>query len=182
MHFAKKRVSAFPAVFFKPVIIRKAVIEDLEALLYIYNYEVLNGTATLDITPQTIDKRKRWFDAHTTSSHPLICAVDDDGRVVGYASLSTYREKEAYCSTVELSVYIHPEHRRKGIAKCLMEHIIGLAKAEKSIHTIVSVITSGNTASTHLHEAFGFTFCGRIKHVAEKFGRSIDIDNYELFV
>jgi len=161
--------------------IRKAVLEDLPALLDIYNHEVLNGTATFDLTPQTLPQRKIWFDAHNTENHPLF-VYDADGVVAGYVSLSAYREKEAYRSTVELSVYVHPAHRGKGLATELMGFILDEARRDDSIHTVVSVITSGNTASVRLHEKFGFTFGGTIKEVGKKFGKYLDIDNYYLSV
>ncbi|MBO5254092.1 MAG: N-acetyltransferase [Clostridia bacterium] len=161
--------------------IRKAVLEDLPALLDIYNHEVLNGTATFDLTPQTLPQRRMWFDAHNTENHPLF-VYDADGVVAGYVSLSDYREKEAYRSTVELSVYVHPAHRGKGLATELMGFILDEARRDDSIHTVVSVITSGNTASVRLHEKFGFTFGGTIKEVGKKFGEYLDIDNYYLSV
>ncbi len=161
--------------------IRKALLTDLPALLDIYNYEVLNGTATFDLTAQTLEQRKVWFDAHNIGNHPLYVA-DINGIAAGYVSLSAYREKEAYRSTVELSVYIHPEYRGKGLATKLMEFIIDEARRDESIHTVVSVITSGNEASVKLHEKFGFTFGGTLKEVGMKFGRYLDIDNYYLSV
>ncbi len=161
--------------------IRIAKQEDLSNLLDIYNYEVVNGTATLDLHPRTIDEWQAWFDEHNKDNHPLIVA-DVDGIAVGYASLSAYRAKEAYKSTVELSIYVSPEHRHCGVASQLMEAILDIAKKDERTHTVVSVITSGNEASAHLHNKFGFTFCGRIPEVGEKFGRYLDIDNYSLGV
>ena len=163
------------------MVIRKAVQADLPALLDIYNYEVLNGTATFDLTAQTIDQRQVWFDAHNIENHPLYVAIEN-GVAVGYVSLSAYREKEAYRSTVELSVYVHHAHRGKGIASRLMAFILEEARRDTSIHTVVSVITSGNAASVKLHEKFGFTFGGTLKEVGMKFGRYLDIDNYFLTV
>ncbi len=163
------------------MIIRNAVINDLEELLYIYNYEVKNGTATLDITEQTYEQRKEWFNAHGTNRNPLIVA-EEDGKVIGYATLSPYRNKEAYSTTVELSVYVHPDHRHKGVANALVEKIITLAKEEPTIKLIISVITTGNTASINLHKKFGFTFCSGIPRVAYKNGIAVGIDNYILDV
>lgn len=161
--------------------IRIAKQEDLSNLLDIYNYEVVNGTATLDLHPRTIDEWQVWFDEHNKDNHPLIVA-DVDGIAVGYASLSAYRAKEAYKSTVELSIYVSPEHRHRGVASQLMKAILDIAKKDERTHTVVSVITAGNEASAHLHNKFGFTFCGRIPEVGEKFGRYLDIDNYSLGV
>jgi phosphinothricin acetyltransferase len=161
--------------------IRKAQQKDLQELLAIYNYEIEYGVATLDLTPQTLEERQAWFDAHTTTRHPLYVA-EVDGAVAGYVSLSSYREKEAYCSTVELSIYIGKAYRRRGIATRLMEFILEKARENPDIHTVVSVITSGNEASSRLHDRFGFTFCGTIPEVGSKFGRYLDIDNYSLCV
>ena len=163
------------------MIIRKAEKSDLQAILEIYNYEVLNGTATLDIAPRTIEQHTAWFNAHNTDNHPLYVAVDGE-KVVGYVSLSMYREKEAYNSTCELSVYVHHERQGEGVATRLMEHILSVAKADETIHTVVSVITSGNEASARLHKKFGFEYCGTIRNAAVKFGKFIDIENYRVSV
>ena len=72
---------------------------DLPRLLEIYNYEVTHGVATLDVHPQTMEQRQAWFDAHNVENHPLYVA-EQNGVVAGYASLSAYREKEAFASTV----------------------------------------------------------------------------------
>ena len=188
--------------------IRKAETKDIQELLDIYNYEVENGVATLDLESKTYPEWERWYAVHNIKNHPLYVAemessdvADEDkavikkdsnapagvdlpgaGEVAGYASLSSYREKQAYCSTVELSIYVSPKYRGRGVASALMEFILEKARQDESIHMVVSVITSGNVASSHLHEKFGFTFCGRIPEVGMKFGKYLDIDNYSLSV
>lgn len=159
--------------------IRKAEKRDLARLLEIYNYEVENGVATLDLRPKEMPEWEAWFSAHNVDNHPLYVA-EVDNRVAGYASLSSYREKEAYLTTVELSVYIAPECRGCGIATALMEALLSYAGERDDIHTVVSVITAGNEASRRLHERFGFTFCGIIREVGKKHGAYRDIENYQL--
>lgn len=163
------------------MIIRRAEESDLQELLDIYNYEVKNGVATLDLQPKDLAQWREWFDGHKSAHHPLLVA-EREGRVAGYASLSSYREKEAYRSTAELSVYVAPDARGCGVATALMEAILKEARRDESLHTVVSVITSGNEASCRLHEKFGFEFCGTIREVGMKFGRYLDIDNYRLSV
>lgn len=163
------------------MIIRTAEHRDIEALLDIYNYEVENTTATFDLNKKTIEQWTQWFECHNVGNHPLIVA-EVDSVVAGYASLSTYREKEAYKSTVELSVYVRADFRRRGIATALMEEILRLAKEDAVTHTVVSVITSENEESQKLHEKFGFTHCGTIHEVGVKFGRYLSITNFELQV
>ena len=158
--------------------IRKAQRKDLPQLLDIYNDAVLNSTATFDIHEKTIEERETWFAEHNIGNHPLIVAELPDGTVAGYASLSPYRRLEAYHTTVELSVYVHPAHRRKGIASALMQAILEEAENDPRTHTVVSVITSGNAPSIRLHEKFGFTFSGTIREVGIKHGEFLSIDQY----
>ena len=161
--------------------IRIARREDLQQLLDIYNYEVVHGVATLDLQPKSLEEWGQWFDAHNIKNHPLLVA-EQAGRVAGYASLSPYRSKEAYRSTVELSIYIGPDFRRQGVATALMEAILREARQDPETHTVVSVITDGNEASRKLHEKFGFTYCGAIREVGMKFGAYLDILNFSLIV
>lgn len=163
------------------MIIRTARQSDLPSLMDIYNYEVLHGDATFDLHPRTLLDRQAWLDAHNRDNHPLIVA-EMDGRAVGYASLSPYRDKEAYGATVELSVYVDPAYRRRGVARSLMAEILEDAKRREDIHTVISVITDGNDASVTLHEEFGFLFCGAMREVGEKFGKKLGIVNYQLIV
>ena len=105
--------------------IRRARIDDISSCLAIYNYEVVNGVATLDLEPRTLTEWQEWYKAHQTSEHCIFVGFMDDV-VVGYASLSPYRTKDAFKSTVELSIYIHQEYRGKGVASKLMAHILSL--------------------------------------------------------
>lgn len=161
--------------------IRTAVRADVPALRDIYNEEVACGVATLDLHPRTLEDRIAWFEVHNVDNHPLIVA-EEAGEVMGYASLSPYREKEAYRTTVELSIYVGSRFRRRGVAARLMQEILALARADENTHLVISVITAGNEASVRLHARFGFAFCGTIHEVGEKFGRLLDIENYELKV
>lgn len=161
--------------------IRKAQEADLPALLDIYNYEVEHGTATFDLHPKTLEERREWFGQHPGGRHILLSAIED-GRAIGYASLSPYREKEAYAATVELSIYVDVAYRGRGTANQLMQEVLSYAKARGDVHTIVSVITEGNEASVKLHEKYGFLHCGCIREVGVKFGKSLGIVNMELVV
>lgn len=163
------------------MIIRTAQEKDMPALLDIYNYEVEHGLATFDLNPKTMEERLLWFRAHNVGNHPLIVA-EEDGKAVGYASLSSYRDKEAYEATVELSIYIDPAYRRRGIAGELAPTILKTAREREDIHTVISVITGGNEASIRLHERLGFVHCGTIREVGVKFGKLLDIENYQLMV
>ncbi len=161
--------------------IRKAEREDIQPMLDIYNYEVEFGTATMDVKPKTFEEWELWFGAHNIENHPLIVA-EVDGKTVGYASLSRYREKEAYNTTVELSVYVNRAYRRKSVGSELMKEIIRMAREDSDTHAIVSVIMCCNEASINLHTKFGFESCGLIREAAKKFGKYLDVCHYILYV
>ena len=161
--------------------IRRARINDIAACLDIYNYEVVNGVATLDLEPRTLPEWQEWYEAHQTSEHCIFVGLIDDV-VVGYASLSPYRTKDAFKSTVELSIYIHQDYRGQGVATQLMERIIAMAKSDDTLHNVVSVITAGNEGSTKLHNRFGFTYCGLTPEVGFKHGKYQDTETYALLV
>ena len=163
------------------ITIRFTIQDDLPALLDIYNYEVENGLSTFDLNPKTMDEWKKWYDNHKTSRHFALTALSG-GIPVGYASLSGYREKEAYAGTAELSVYVRRDLRRRGIAEALVSHAITTARRRGDVHTIVSVITGGNAASSLLHEKLGFTCCGTIRQAGKKFGKYLDIVNWQLIL
>lgn len=162
-------------------LIRPAQQQDLPALLAIYNHEILNSVATFDLQPKSLAERQSWFDEHNKNNHPLLVA-EQDGEVLGYASLSRYAEKAAYNSTVELSVYIAPSARRQSIASQLMHAVIDLAKKDNATHLIVSLITGTNQASISLHQKFGFNKVGTLHQVGYKHQQFLDVHIYELFV
>ena len=163
------------------LVIRPITKDDVTSCLDIYNYEVVNGVATLDLEPRTLPEWQEWYEAHQTSEHCIFVGLIDDV-VVGYASLSPYRPKEAYKSTVELSIYIHQDYRSQGVATQLMERIIAMAKSDDTLHNVVSVITAGNEGSTKLHNRFGFTYCGLTPEVGFKHGKYQDTETYALLV
>lgn len=163
------------------MIIRVAKEQDVPEMMEIYNYEVLNGVATFDLNARNLEERMEWFRQHNVGNHPLIVA-EQDGQVAGYASLSSYRDKEAYAATVELSVYVAPLFRRQGVARQLIAHILEDARSRDDIHTVISVITAGNEASVKLHKEFGFVYSGTLYEVGEKFGGKLDVVNYQLMV
>lgn len=159
--------------------IREANIDDLPEMLDIYNDAILHLTATFDMEEQSIGERRKWFEQHG-GRNPLIVA-QKDGAVAGYASLSPFRDKEAYKDTTEISIYISKDYRGFGIGKTLMEEILRLA-AELNYHVIIAGITTGNEGSVRLHEKYGFEFIGRFKEVGFKFGEWQSVDFYQLTI
>ena len=113
--------------------IRLCTEADIDAVNAIYNYEIENGVATFDTVIRSKDKAITWFKSHNTSNHPIFVAVDDNDKVLAYCSLSQYRDKDAFDTTVEISIYVDLLARRQGIARTLCNHIIAYATLERKI-------------------------------------------------
>ncbi len=152
---------------------------DLPALLEIYNQAVLTSPATFDLGPQTLAQRRKWFAEHG-KSHPLVVA-EARGKVLGYASLSRFRDKPGYSRSAEDSVYVHRDFQGKGVGKALMKEILERA-VDLGYHTVVAGIVPPNEASVRLHEGLGFVYVGNFKEVGFKFSRWQDVAFYQLFL
>ena len=119
------------------LLIRQAERRDAAELRDIYNHFVNNSTAIFDLVPRTIDEQAQWIDEHS-GGHPAIVAVNR-GRVVGFGSLSTFRERPAYSTTVEDSVYLLDAHQGLGIGRRVLEELLQLAEAH-GFHSVIARI------------------------------------------
>ncbi|MGI6225077.1 MAG: GNAT family N-acetyltransferase [Peptococcales bacterium] len=155
------------------MLIRKAEIKDLEAITKIYNYAVLNLTATFDEEPKNLEERKKWFISHQDPRYPLIVA-EDKGYILGWGSISPFRPRPAYRFSGETSIYIHQDAYGRGIGTLLLEELIRLAK-ENDLHTLLALIVVDNQPSIKLHSKFGFQVAGHYKEIGFKFEKWLDI-------
>ncbi|MFO7591817.1 MAG: N-acetyltransferase family protein [Acidimicrobiia bacterium] len=153
--------------------VRPAQRRDAEALRSIYNVEVAESTVTFDLVPRTLDEQVAWLDDHA-GAHPAVVAVDPDGQVVGFGSLSPYRDRPAYRTTVEDSVYVHRDHRGSGIGQLLLEELIRSGR-DHGFHSAIARIVGGHEASIALHERCGFVVVGTEREVGRKFGTWLDV-------
>ena len=156
--------------------IRKAAEHDLSAIKDIYNYAVLNTTATYDINPRDDKYFADMLSEHTGKY--LLAVYEDNGDIIGYVALSQFSRRDAYDITAELSVYVKADCQSKHIGTQLMEYALSYAQTENRFLTIVSLITSDNEHSIYLHKKFGFEFGGKIKNAGFKFNRMLGVDIY----
>jgi L-amino acid N-acyltransferase len=146
--------------------------DDADALREIYNREVEGSTVTFDLVARTPAEQRSWIEQHS-GSYPALVAVAD-GAVVGFASLSAYRPRPAYATTVESSVYVHHAARGLGVGATLMTAIVDSAAAH-GFHSIIARIVGDHEASIALHSKVGFEVIGREREVGRKFGRWLDV-------
>jgi L-amino acid N-acyltransferase len=159
------------------VVIRLAERRDAEGIRAIHNHYVNESTAMLDLVPRTLDEQVEWIDEHS-GGHPAVVAVirceDGAERVVGFGSLSPFRSRPAYATTVENSVYVLAEHQRGGIGRMLLDELVRLAQTH-GFHSVIARIAGDNEPSIALHAACGYEIVGTEREVGRKFGRWIDV-------
>lgn len=155
--------------------VRSALRQDVPAILEIYNDAVLHTTASADYEPRSLASRYEWFDEHAREGYPIFVAARGEERaVVGWSSLSRYKERYGYRFTTESSIYIHPQWRRRGVGKLLMPPLIEAAQ-RMGLHAILAGISGDNEASLKLHAQFGFVQVAHYKETIYKFGRWLDV-------
>ena len=153
--------------------LRLATAADAEAIRAIYNVEVLGSTATFDLVPRSLEEQEEWIASHD-GVHPAVVAIAAGGAVAGFGSLSPYRHRPAYATTVEDSVYVDGDHRGEGAGRAILEELIRLA-TEYGFHTMVARVAGDNAASIGLHHACGFEPAGIEREIGRKFGRWLDV-------
>jgi L-amino acid N-acyltransferase YncA len=161
--------------------IRLATVGDAPTTRQIYNHEVDNYITTTDLVPRSLDDQREWLSERSGAFSAVVSVERASGGVVGYASLSPYKERPAYRTTVEDSIYVSREHTRLGIGRLLMTHLIGVAR-DSGFHSMIGRIEAGSTASRALHESCGFELVGIERQVGRKFNRWLDIAIMQLLL
>lgn len=152
--------------------IRLATIADAEAILEIYNHEVVHTVATFDLVARSLNEQREWLTARS-GAFAAIVAISDNV-VVGFGSLSPYKERPAYRTSVEDSVYVHTGHQGRGIGKLLVTELLNVARVS-GFHAVFARITASSTASRGLHSSCGFHLVGVEQEVGRKFNRWLDV-------
>ena len=143
--------------------------DDAAAMAEIYNQGIEDRMATFETRPRSAGDVRTWFDG----VHPIV-VVEDDGRVVAFASTSTYRPRECYAGVAEFSVYVAREARGLGAGRVAMEAL--LRESERAgFWKLVSRVFTENTASLRLLRSVGFREVGTYEKHAKLDGAWRDV-------
>ena len=151
------------------------------ATLDILNEAIVNSTALYDYHPRPPESMAAWYRAKEVGHYPVIGAIAEDGRLMGFATYGSFRAWPAYKYSVEHSVYVHKDHRGKGIGFALMRRLIDAA-IKQQYHVLIGGIDRANRGSIAFHERLGFSHAGTIQHAGFKFGRWLDLAFYQLIL
>ena len=162
------------------VTIRDANKDDLSGILGIYNHAIIHTTSVYSEHPHTYEMRVSWYNERISNGFPVFVA-EVDGEVVGFSTFGHFRVWPCYRYTVEHSVYVHIDHRGKGISKLLLQPLIDRAR-EMKLHAMIAGIDAENGVSYRLHQSFGFVEVAHFKEVGFKFGRWLDLKFMELIL
>ena len=123
---------------------------DLGAMTEIYNYYVLNSAITFDTTPFSVEQRQPWFDQFMPNSIHQCLVAKQYGKVLGYTSSSKLRPKPAYDSSVETTIYLHPDAVGMGLGRKLYGALFNnLSKLD--VHRLYGIVALPNDRSLQLH-------------------------------
>ena len=153
--------------------LRLATAADAEQVRAIYNYEVLQTVATFDLVPRTLEDQQDWLAARSGAFSAIVAvdrAAPAGGDIVGFASLSPYRERAAYRTSVEDSVYVRRDRHGEGIGRLVLGELLRVA-ADSGFHAVFARINATGEASIGLHRALGFEVVGIEREVGRKFNR-----------
>jgi phosphinothricin acetyltransferase len=159
-------------------IIRRIEARDIAPLLDIYNHYVATTHISFDVEPRTLEQRRAWFESFAETGRHQCFIADRNGTAIGWASSGRFKDRAAYDTSVETSVYLAPGEGGKGLGRRLYETLFD-ALAKDDVHRCLGGIALPNEASVGVHLAMGFRHTGTYTEVGRKFGRFWDVAWYE---
>jgi L-amino acid N-acyltransferase len=152
-----------------------------EGILQIFNEAILNSTAVYDYRPRTAGVIRSWLESKVCAGLPVIGVEEEGGGLLGFATYGSFRDRPAYKYSVEHSVYVRSDCRRKGLGVVLLSKLIDAARSEER-HLMVGGIDVDNVASIALHRKLGFSHAGTVRQAGYKFSRWLDLAFYQLIL
>ncbi|KAF9341021.1 sortase-like acyltransferase [Linnemannia elongata] len=165
-------------------IVRPATETDSPQINDIVNYEVMHSVSNFNYGQRSLEDGLAWFRTTIAGGYPILVAttvVDGQEVVAGYASLGVFRAKDGFRFSAEYSLYIHHEHRKRGLGRILLRDLLAEAKT-RNFHAIIGSISGGNEGSFRLAKEFGFRVVGTMKENGFKFDQWIDNTFVELLL
>ncbi len=173
-----KPLSYKPANSADDVTLREAELKDLTDLTQIYNYFVEKTAITFDLYPFSVKAREEWFHYYNKNERHRLFVAEMNDTIIGYASSSPFRPKDAFLISVETSIYLISVAQGMQIGSVLYRYLFDALEGV-DVHKAYAGITIPNDQSIALHRSFGFNKVGLFKEVGRKFDRYHDVEWWE---
>ena len=161
------------------ITIRRADSGDIAALTQIYNHYIIETHITFHTEPFAIGARTQWFTQFSETGPYRLLVGEVDGTVIGYASSTPFKARPAYRTSVETTVYLHPDHTGHGHGMRLLGALLDELAATDGVHRAYGGVALPNPASAALHESLGYKHVATYSEVGYKFDRFWDVIWYE---
>ncbi len=156
------------------ITLRLATSADAEPIREIYNHEVIHTAATFDLVPRSLPEQQDWLAARSGAFATIVAVDAESSEVVGFGALSPYKERAAYRTSVENSVYVRRGRHGQGIGRLLVDELLSTAELS-GFHAVFARINATSEASIVLHRRCGYELVGIEREVGRKFGRWHDV-------
>jgi L-amino acid N-acyltransferase YncA len=153
--------------------LRLATPADAEPVHRIYAPVVRATAISFEYVVPSVEEMGRRITDTLGSGFPWLVA-EEGGQVSGYAYASPFRSRAAYAWSVEVSVYVDPEHHRRGVGRTLYAGLFGVLEAQ-GFRGAYAISTTPNAPGEGLHRSVGFEPVGRFPRVGFKFGQWHDV-------
>jgi L-amino acid N-acyltransferase YncA len=157
--------------------IRRALAADLPGIFAIFHDEVQHGTSSLEERTFSAAEQQAWLHAHHSEVHPAFVAALGD-EILAFGTLTQLWPESACARSAEVSIHVHRHSGRDGLGHDMLHELITHARAV-DLAVLIARVSSDNQASIELHLECGFRHVGKLRHVAKKFGRLLDVDLFE---
>jgi L-amino acid N-acyltransferase YncA len=151
--------------------VRAATVADAAAICRIYNQGIQDRVATLETEERSPEERAQWL-AACGPRHSVLVA-EEDGAVVGWASLNVFNARRAYDHVADLSLYVERDWRGRGVGRRLLEALITRAR-ELGYHKLVLAAFPWNAAGMRAYRRAGFREVGIYREQGRLDGRWVD--------
>ena len=159
--------------------IREVRPDDAAQIAGIYNRYILETTISFETQPLSAEDMRIRIE-EISSYFPYFVA-ENNGKLTGYCYAHPWKERAAYCKTLETTIYLASEAKGRGLGTRLMTQLIKECR-NRGYHTLIACITAENEESCQFHERLGFKKVSHFEQVGQKFGRWLDVADYELML
>lgn len=162
------------------MLIRSAKPGDAAAIANILTHYILHTTISFQTNAISENLMQQKM-ADIQPPYPFLVAVDSDGSVAGFAYAHPWRSYEAYNHTAETTVYLHPDFCNRGIGRTLMSELIEKCRVA-GLHSLIACVTQDNAVSKRFHLSLGFVQVSHLRQVGYKFGKWLDVLDFQLIL